>query len=665
MTSRRTDAFVPPDRFELDREIGRGGMAVVYRAHDRHLGRFVAIKVLSPELSGSAGTERFQREITLTARLVHPGIVALFDSGVADGRLFYVMPLVSGETLRARVSRGPRMPPQEAAALGADLAEALAYAHGLGVVHRDIKPENVFVVAGRAVLADFGIARVVNDLLSDRGDLTVGGMLVGTVAYMSPEQAGGDPDVDGRSDLYSLGCMLYEMLTGMPPFVAPAAAGVLVKHMTETPRPLGEHGIALPPGLESIVMQMLAKSRRDRPANAGEVARQLRAASHADTGPLAPSRRAETATSVSETTTRLSPRLDSGPLADRRTAGVPAPITEADRLVAQGVQAFNRFGASGGAAAKSLLDEAKVYLTRALALDPNNARGLCAMGNLYSVMGGYGLAPKDEALGRGRELIFAALAADDQCAEVHCSMGKIALYYDDDFHAAERHIRRAVELDPAEPESLRLLSIVYKILGRAEDAVAAARMATRHTPDVAPLWNTFGDALLAAGRNAEAVDVLKRAIALLPGYGPALERLERAHAALGEFDRALETRRSRMRLAGQRDRADLLDAEAHTLGASAAIRLDMRRELDGLLREAATADPFFDNLRRNIGDRIASGYAELGDWHEAMDWVQRGYERRPGRLRRMLTDLPIDYRGLAVDPRYAGLLRVAGLEDLL
>ena len=159
--------------------------------------------------------------------------------------------------------------------------------------------------------------------------------------------------------------------------------------------------------------------------------------------------------------------------------------------------------------------------------------------------------------------------------------------------------------------------------------------------------------------------MLKRAISLLPGYGPALERLERAHVALGEFDRALEIRCSRMRLAGQRERADLLETEAAGLGAAGAIREDLRRELDGLLHQAETLDPFLDNVRRNVADRIASTHAELGEWREAMDWVERAYDRRPGRLRRMLTDMPVDYRGLAVDPRYARLMRVAGLEDLI
>ena len=782
----RPSPIALPDRFQLDREIGRGGMAVVYRAHDNHLGRFVAIKVLSPDLSSTVGAERFQREIALMAKLVHPGIVALFDSGQADGRLFYVMPLVAGETLRARLTRERRINPQDSAALGADVAEALAYAHGMGIVHRDVKPENIFTVGGRAVLADFGIARMVGErsIGGGGGELTTAGIVLGTISYMSPEQAAGEPRIDGRSDLYSLGCVLYELLTGAPPFVASTQMAILGKHMTEAPRPPSERGVALSPEIDAIVQQLLAKDPADRPASAGDVARLLRTASPSSSGAplltIAPSGGAETvtvgridyavddrdcepvamavgravasslcalpglrvvvdearggatdarsvalasgATSVIEGSVRRSGQRiritmrivgadgslrgshnadgtldDLFALEDAASAGVVQHFTnrvarsstsglstasgtataggradaggravsEADHLVADGLKAFNQFGPTGGAAARGYLEEAKAYLTRALALDPNHARGLCALGNWYSVAAISGVGPREEFLARGRELIFSALAADDRCAEVHCSMGKIALYHDDDFHAAARHIRRANELDPSEPEALRLLSIVYKILGRAEDAVTAARSATERAPDTPALWNVVGDALLAAGRNAEAVDALKRAISLLPGYGPALERLELARARLGEFDLALEIRSSRMRLTGQRERADLLDREGGSIGAAEAIRRDVRRELERLLQQAEKTDPFLDHVRRNVADRIVSGHAELGEWSEAMDWVERAYDRRPGRLRRMLADLPVDYRGLAVDPRYTRLMRVAGMEDLI
>src|SRR6266571_349916 len=196
MTSTASAPIVLPDRFRIDREIGRGGMAVVYSAHDNHLSREVAIKVLAEELSSVVGAERFQREIDVMAKLVHPGIVALFDSGETDGRLYYVMPLVSGETLRERLVRQRRLTMEDAAAWGADIADALAYAHGLGIVHRDVKPENIFTIGGRAVLSDFGIARVVHDVAAPSASLTTAGMVIGTTTYMSPEQVTGEVEVD-------------------------------------------------------------------------------------------------------------------------------------------------------------------------------------------------------------------------------------------------------------------------------------------------------------------------------------------------------------------------------------------------------------------------------------------------------------------------------------
>ena len=619
-----------PERFRIEQEIGRGGMAVVYRAHDRHLDRFVAIKVLSPHLSHAMGAERFQREIALMAKLVHPGIVALFDSGEVAGRLYYVMPFVAGENLRARLVRERRMAVDEAAAFGADVAEALAYAHGAGIVHRDVKPENIFTVGGRAVLADFGIAHIAGQEADGKGNLTSDGLVLGTVAYMSPEQATGEAQIDGRSDLYSLGCVLYELLTGTPPFTAGTPSGVLAKHITEPPRPVRELNPGVPPALNDVIMRLLAKEPEQRPASAGELVRALR------TGGL---------TAV--------------------LAAPPAEPSDADRLVSMALKSIF-FSVSAGAAARSHLDQAGAYLKRALTLEPQNARGLCAMANWHYTMGRMEFLPPGDAFAKGRELLLDALAADDRCAEVHNSLAKIALYYDDDCHAAARHIERSVSLDPRDAEGLRFQSVVYKILGRTEDAIQAARAATVHAPEVAMVWNGLGDALLASGRNAEAIDALKHAIALQPGYGPALERLELAHARLGELELAVEIRASRLRLSGRQERAETLLQETKRAGAADAMKRDLQRELQELLRQAGETDPFAGYYNtRTTADQIIVVYAALGEWHHAMDWVERIYHQRPVRLRRTLTDPPFDRRGLAVDPRYARLLRVSVMEDLM
>src|SRR5712691_9101040 len=212
------------DRYALERELGRGGMATVYLARDLRHGRPVAIKVLRPEIAATLGPERFLREIDTAARLTHPHILPLHDSGEAAGFLFYVMPYVEGESLRDRLSREKQLPLGDALQIAREVADALSYAHSHDVVHRDIKPENILFEAGHAVVTDFGIARAITAAGGET--LTGTGIAVGTPAYMSPEQLAGGEHVDGRTDVYSLGCVLYEMLAGEPPFTGPTAQAI-------------------------------------------------------------------------------------------------------------------------------------------------------------------------------------------------------------------------------------------------------------------------------------------------------------------------------------------------------------------------------------------------------------------------------------------------------
>ena len=250
------------DRYTIERELGSGGMAVVYLARDQRLGRSVALKVLRPELAASLGAQRFLREIEIAAQLTHPGILALHDRGEADGLLFYTMPYVEGETLRDLLRREKQLPMEDALQIADEVADALGHAHSLGIVHRDIKPENILFQGGHAVVSDFGIARAITAAGGEA--LTQTGIAIGTPLYMSPEQGSGTGDIDSRSDIYSLGCVLYEMIGGEPPYTGPTTQAIIARHSMEQIPTLSIIRPATPPGVERAIAKTLAKNPADR-----------------------------------------------------------------------------------------------------------------------------------------------------------------------------------------------------------------------------------------------------------------------------------------------------------------------------------------------------------------------------------------------------------------
>ncbi len=278
------------DRYTVERELGQGGMATVYLARDLKHDRQVAIKVLKPELAAVLGADRFIQEIKTTAALSHPHILPLFDSGSADGQLFYVMPYIEGETLRDRLNREKQLPVDSALQIAREVADALSYAHSRGVIHRDIKPENILLESGHAVVADFGIAKAVRAAGGE--SLTQTGMALGTPAYMSPEQAAGEQALDGRSDLYALACVLYEMLAGQPPFTGATAEALVRQHMVVDAPPVTNYRPAVPAPVAAALQRALAKVPADRFNPVAQFSEALRAAeaSPATATPLRPAR---------------------------------------------------------------------------------------------------------------------------------------------------------------------------------------------------------------------------------------------------------------------------------------------------------------------------------------------------------------------------------------
>jgi serine/threonine-protein kinase len=260
-------------RYAIEREVGAGGMATVYLARDLKHDRQVALKVLRPELAATLGPDRFPREIRILAKLQHPHVLPLLDSGEASGFLYYAMPFVEGESLRQKLERDGQLPVHDAARILREVVDALAYAHAHGVLHRDIKPDNVMLSGRHALVTDFGVAKAVSDAGGEK--LTTVGVAVGTPTYMSPEQATGEVNIDHRSDIYAVGILGYELLTGQPPFTAPTAQAVLSAQVLERPKPVTERRQAVPAPLSDLLLRCLEKDPADRWQSAEEVLQAL------------------------------------------------------------------------------------------------------------------------------------------------------------------------------------------------------------------------------------------------------------------------------------------------------------------------------------------------------------------------------------------------------
>ena len=273
-------------RYLIEREVGRGGMATVYVAQDLKHGRRVAIKVLKPELAAALGPERFLREIEIAAGLTHPLIVPLHDSGETSGFLYYVMPYIEGESLRSRLAREKQLAIEEALEIARDVADALSYAHSQGVVHRDVKPENILFQVGHAVVSDFGIARAI--VAAGGEKLTETGIALGTPAYMSPEQAAGSGQLDGRSDVYSLACVVYEMLAGEPPFTGPTAESIVHQHLVAEPPLVTGIRAGVPDAIVAALGRALAKTPADRYRSVAQFAEAFRSPPPPVTAPTTP-----------------------------------------------------------------------------------------------------------------------------------------------------------------------------------------------------------------------------------------------------------------------------------------------------------------------------------------------------------------------------------------
>ena len=489
-------AFI--DAYRIERHLGQGGMATVYLAEDLKHHRKVALKILRPDLAAVVAPDRFRREIGIAARLQHPHILTVFDSGNTGGMLWYTMPFVEGESLRDRLDRERELPVDQALQIIREVADALDYAHTQGIVHRDIKPENILLSRGHALVADFGIARALHE---ESSRLTATGMAIGTPAYMSPEQATADRDVDPRSDIYSLGSVAFETLTGEPPYTGATARAIMVKRITDpvpSPRRLRA---AIPAGADRAIMRSLAPTPADRPATAGEFARDLMATSPAPTTRRSLVRNVVLAIGV------IAVVAVTFALVRRPAAAPPA--------VAGHLERGNLLLARRTPAASA---EAIREFQATLALQPRNAAALAGLGFSYAMFAEWGwpyekLGPAD-LKARAIDYSGQAIGVDSNSAAAWLTRG-YALVIDDPYRmrGAVEAFTRSLAIDSTSAEGWYQVGQAHMALGRSALAAAAYRRSFALDPNRPLTFMSLAAMSLQEGRIAEAKRIIDSAVA--------------------------------------------------------------------------------------------------------------------------------------------------------
>ncbi|MGD2122707.1 MAG: protein kinase, partial [Gemmatimonadota bacterium] len=719
-------------RYAMESEIGAGGMATVYLARDLKHERQVAVKVFRPELAAALGSERFLREIKITAGLNHPHILPLLDSGEADSFLFYVMPFVEGESLRDRMDREGELGVEEAVRITAQIARALAYAHAKGIVHRDIKPENVLLQADQVVVADFGIALAVDSAGGDR--LTETGLSVGTPAYMSPEQVAGEKELDARSDIYALGCVLYEMLAGDPPFTASNPRAVLAKHLTDPAPPV----TTVRPGVTAPVATAIAKALGKAPSDRHRSATEFEEALFAEPGEVKEEKKSivvlpfenlsadleqeyfcdgiteeiinalshvEDLTVIARTSAfafkgrhkdvrEIGRALDVKHLLEGsvRKAGnrlrITAQLIETGdgshlwsdrfdrdmddvfalqdeislaivdtlkaRLLTGEREALTKRHTDNpelhnlyllarhhwGKFTPEGFDLAEQYLEQAIEKDPEFPLAYAGIAEINHFRPFFaGVRPK-ESFPKAKEFVQKALAIDPNLADAHAVMGRLHMFYDWDWEAAEREYLLALELNPNSASAHWFYASLLNLSGRHDQAVEEAERARELDP-LSILVNAIkGERTFHAGRYEEAVSDLKRTLAMDPGHfyshlllGWVYWEMDRREEAISEFETALAlSGRSPMVLSGL---------------SNAYWRTGREEESDRLLEELLekASQEFI------LPQYVFSVYNVRGDLDRAFEWFDRAVEENDIMLPFSMT-WPGEDWALPDDPRF-------------
>jgi len=513
------------DRYRLERELGRGGMATVYLAQDIRHKRPVALKVLHPSLAQTLGPERFQREIELAARLQHPHILTVHDSGETAGQLWFIMPYVEGESLRDRLRREKQLPVEDALRIATETARALDYAHRHGVVHRDIKPENILLTNdGDTLVADFGIARALSGA-DER--LTETGLAVGTPAYMSPEQAAGERELDARSDIYSLAAVLYEMLAGTPPFTGPTAQAVMARRFNETPPLLRVLREMVPEGIEQAVLRGLAKAPADRFQTAADFGRALSATGTTPVSPelveVVPGRTPQTRWQQPFDAAFQDVFQLQADIAGRVAQALDVAIGDPERqaLAATGDSAaYDHFLRGNvyferGTAEPDLRAAEELY-QKAVARDPTFALAFAQLSLTHDQLYWFYYDRTEERVAKQKEAAQRAIQLRPDLAEGHLALGFYHYHGRLDYQRALKELESARKLQPSNGKVHFGLGAVHRRQGRwaeaVEDIKKSVELNPRSVTDLTEMAVTF--IMLRAYPDAE--PYLTRAVEISP-----------------------------------------------------------------------------------------------------------------------------------------------------
>lgn len=703
------------DRYHVDREIGRGGMSTVFLAQDLRHNRPVAVKVLHPQLAVSLGPDRFLREIQIAARLQHPHIVPLYDSGRAGDLLYYVMPYVEGESLRQRLERGKPLPVEEAVHIARGVAAALDYAHRQQVVHRDIKPENVMLHEGEPLVTDFGIAKAVTAAAAQ--SLTQTGTAVGTPAYMSPEQAAGEAELDGRSDIYSLGAMLFEMVTGGTPFAGPTVQAILARLFTEPVPPLRDHRSDIPDWLEQAAMKALAKTPAERFTTAAQFAQAL-SSPGGSTPPGMPAGSSGGAKSIA-----VLPFADMSPQRDQEyfCEGIAEEIINALTKI-DALHVVSRTSAFAFKGKNEDIGDIGRKLKVATVLEGSVRKAgerLRVTAQLVNVANGYHLwserydrqledvfAIQDEIAANIVKALRVVLSEDEKRAIEQLPRTNVQAfeYYlrgRQQFHQwrrksvehARRMFERAIEIDPgyalawtgiadcssfiytywdasaahlerADTASRKALELApdsaeahtsrglaLAFAKRFTEAEQAFQSAIRLNPKLFDAHYFYGRALLQQGKHTEAVGTFEEACRLSPDDYQALSFLTQAYEALGRKAEADEAHRRTLQVIEHHIELNPDDSRALNLGAMHLAYLGQRERGLEWAKRALEANPEDSGMLYNL----ACFYAIQGEPDESIACLEKAVQLGFG-LRGWIENDP-DFTSLHDDPRFQAILQ--------